>query len=45
LYQKFVELVEAHQVSTATGRFQAMMEVSISNDGPVTLLLDSDRTF
>jgi D-tyrosyl-tRNA(Tyr) deacylase len=45
LYQKFVDLVEAHQVSTATGRFQAMMEVSISNDGPVTLLLDSDRTF
>ncbi|NNF48105.1 MAG: D-tyrosyl-tRNA(Tyr) deacylase, partial [Desulfofustis sp.] len=35
----------AHNISTATGRFQAMMEVSISNSGPVTLLLDSDKTF
>ena len=45
LYQKFVELVEALNISTATGRFQAMMEVSISNSGPVTLLLDSEKTF
>ena len=28
-----------------TGRFQAMMEVSLVNDGPVTILLDTDKTF
>ena len=45
LYQKFIELIDAHNISTATGRFQEMMEVSICNSGPVTLLLDSDKTF
>ncbi|NLA07571.1 MAG: D-tyrosyl-tRNA(Tyr) deacylase, partial [Firmicutes bacterium] len=28
-----------------TGRFQAMMTVSVENDGPVTILLDSDKLF
>jgi len=32
-------------VPVVTGRFQAMMEVSLVNDGPVTLLLDTDRVF
>ena len=45
LYQKFIELVEDYQISTASGHFQAMMEVNISNHGPVTLLLDSAKTF
>ena len=45
LYLKFIELVEAHRISTSSGRFQAMMEVCISNSGPVTLLLDSERIF
>ena len=45
LYQKFIELVEAYQISTAAGRFQALMEVCICNSGPVTLLLDSEKTF
>jgi D-tyrosyl-tRNA(Tyr) deacylase len=45
LYQKFIELVGTHEISTATGRFQEMMEVNICNSGPVTLLLDSDKTF
>lgn len=45
LYQEFVELVRGHRIRTATGTFQAMMEVSISNSGPVTLLLDSAKVF
>ena len=45
LYQKFIALVAAHKIRTATGRFQEMMEVSICNSGPVTLLLDSDKLF
>ena len=45
LYQKFIELVGTYEISTATGRFQEMMEVNICNSGPVTLLLDSDKTF
>jgi D-tyrosyl-tRNA(Tyr) deacylase len=45
LYRKFIELVKAHKISTATGRFQEMMEVSMCNSGPVTLLLDSEKTF
>jgi D-tyrosyl-tRNA(Tyr) deacylase len=44
LYEHFVKLVQAHKISTATGQFQAMMEVNISNSGPVTLLLDTDKT-
>jgi len=45
LYLQLVEAVKAHGVSTATGEFQAMMEVSLVNSGPVTLLLDSHRIF
>ena len=45
LYQKFIALVDVHNIKTATGRFQEMMEVSICNSGPVTLLLDSDKIF
>ena len=32
-------------IPTETGRFRAMMDVELVNDGPVTLLLDSDRVF
>lgn len=45
VYRKFIELVINHKIKTATGQFQAMMEVNITNSGPVTLLLDSDKTF
>jgi D-aminoacyl-tRNA deacylase len=45
LYEKFVEVLRARGVSTETGRFRAMMEVELVNDGPVTLLLDSERVF
>lgn len=45
LYETFVELVRAQGVSVATGRFRQDMQVSLVNDGPVTLLLDSRRLF
>ena len=41
LYQYFVEKVRERGVTTATGRFGAMMAVSLINDGPVTLILES----
>ena len=45
LYERFVENVRAQGVEVATGRFRAMMDVALVNDGPVTLLLDSKKTF
>lgn len=45
LYESFVNLLRARGVPTETGRFRAMMDVELVNDGPVTLLLDSDRLF
>lgn len=45
LYEAFVECVQGMGIRTATGTFQAMMELTITNNGPVTLLLDSDKTF
>lgn len=45
LYEAFVKAVEALGVRVATGIFQAHMSVEIVNDGPVTILLDSEKTF
>jgi len=45
LYHYFVEQMRNSGIEVATGRFQAMMEVTLLNDGPVTLLLDSRKTF
>ena len=45
LYEKFVAAARATGVPVETGRFRAMMEVELVNDGPVTLLLDSKRLF
>lgn len=45
LYQQFIEEVKNRQVRVATGIFQATMEVELINDGPVTLLLDSEKQF
>lgn len=45
LYEHFVQTVKQLGITTATGRFQAMMQVELVNDGPVTLLLDSSGTF
>ncbi len=41
LYQTFVEAVAAQGIPTATGRFRQHMEVSLINDGPVTLFVAS----
>jgi D-aminoacyl-tRNA deacylase len=41
LYEIFIEQVRRRGVNIQTGRFQAMMEVAIINDGPVTLILES----
>jgi len=45
LYEYCVDRVKALGVETATGEFQAMMEVNVRNDGPVTILLDSRKQF
>jgi D-tyrosyl-tRNA(Tyr) deacylase len=45
LYEAFVQHAETLGVTVATGRFQEMMEVSLVNDGPVTLLIDSKKAF
>ncbi|MCP4401342.1 MAG: D-tyrosyl-tRNA(Tyr) deacylase [bacterium] len=41
LYLYFVEQVRARDVHVETGQFQAMMQVKIFNDGPVTFVIDS----
>lgn len=40
LYTRFVHKVTQMGVSTATGRFRASMKVALTNDGPVTLVLE-----
>jgi D-aminoacyl-tRNA deacylase len=42
LVERFVALLQAQGVPVQTGRFQAMMQVRLENDGPVTLCLDSE---
>lgn len=45
LYQRFCALLREKGLPVATGVFRAQMEVELVNDGPVTLLLDTQRTF
>ncbi len=45
LYEDLVAALAASGIRVATGRFRQMMEVGLINDGPVTLLLDSKKTF
>jgi D-tyrosyl-tRNA(Tyr) deacylase len=45
LYEYFVRKIREAGFVCETGRFQAMMQVELVNDGPVTILLDSKRTF
>jgi D-tyrosyl-tRNA(Tyr) deacylase len=45
LYEFFVERVRAAGLRCETGQFQAMMRVELVNEGPVTILLDSGKTF
>ena len=45
LYDFFVRQASSVIDQVATGRFQAMMQVELVNDGPVTILLDSNKLF
>ena len=44
LYDYFVARVRALGVRCETGQFQAMMQVELVNDGPVTILMDSEKS-
>ena len=45
LYEQFVAAVRARGIEVATGKFRRHMDFTLTNDGPVTLLLDSRREF
>ena len=45
LYEEFTLAMQGLGVSVATGIFQAIMSVELVNEGPVTILLDSEKTF
>jgi D-aminoacyl-tRNA deacylase len=45
LYEEFCEALRKLQITVGTGMFQAMMSVESVNEGPVTILIDSDKTF
>jgi len=45
LYEYFISSVAKNNILVASGEFQAMMDVHLVNDGPVTMLLDSKKRF
>jgi D-tyrosyl-tRNA(Tyr) deacylase len=45
LYEYFVEKIRVAGLRCETGRFQEAMQVELVNEGPVTVLLDSAKTF
>lgn len=45
LYEEFNAALQGLGVSVATGIFQTRMSVELVNEGPVTILIDSDKTF
>ena len=45
LYEEYCEALRRLGVTVATGIFQAMMSVELVNEGPVTILIDSEKTF
>jgi len=45
LYEYFVTRSRKQLENVATGKFQAMMDVELVNDGPVTILIDSEKSF
>jgi len=45
LYDEYCDALRRLGVTVATGVFQAMMSVELVNEGPVTILLDSEKTF
>ena len=44
LYEYFVERIRVQGLRCETGQFQAMMKLELVNEGPVTILLDSEKT-
>ena len=45
LYEEFVEKIKSQGINVGTGKFGAHMMVDLTNDGPVTILLDSFKQF
>ncbi len=45
LYEAFIEMLRAKGIRVQTGRFQEIMRVRYTNEGPVTILLDSRKVF
>jgi D-tyrosyl-tRNA(Tyr) deacylase len=45
LYEEFTVAMQGMGITVATGIFQTMMSVELVNEGPVTILLDSEKTF
>lgn len=45
LYENFIACLRARNLPCQTGKFRATMQVELVNDGPVTILLDSSKTF
>jgi D-tyrosyl-tRNA(Tyr) deacylase len=45
LYEEFCEALQSLGIAVGKGIFQAMMSVELVNEGPVTILLDSEKTF
>lgn len=45
IYDDFVNYLKEFNIKVQTGKFQASMMVEITNDGPVTLLIDSNKEF
>ena len=44
-YDEVADLLRGHGLTVETGRFQTHMQITLRNDGPVTLLLDSNKLF
>ena len=45
LYEEFCDALHRLGVSVGRGIFQSMMSVELVNEGPITILIDSDKTF
>ena len=45
LYENFITCLRSRNLPCQTGKFRATMQVELVNDGPVTILLDSSKTF
>ena len=45
MYEKLIALWREAGIHVETGRFRTEMQVSLVNDGPVTILLDSEKAF